>query len=284
MNAILFTRLIYLYCLLVKVFATDLPPRHQKCFSFNIIYICFMRKVLIFLSLFLFALPPINKLFAQSQIVLEHTFEGYYYPYNFPVYNEVNDEKCFYPAISQIDGNSVSFIIYNEDYTIKENYNVSFPIPQTYKPQAISFSNTLKLADGTPFFLVVFISEILSAGQENYAIAQMFNARTGNLLSNLGTSTLSITPYTVIYLINGKPTILMLSAEYNADYGPSYRTFVYSLGTPETAIVNTYETDTKPVQPIITFDIKGRMISQPIQGQSVIEVFSDGSSRKVIIN
>lgn len=239
-----------------------------------------MKNIFIKLSLVLFVLFSANEVYGRTQVVLEHIFDGYYYPFNFPLYQYQDDEKCFYPAISVADNNRISFITYNENYTIKDNYNVTFSIPSNYQPQAVGFSTSLKLADGTPFFIVTFVSQTIPQGSSNHCIAKMYDAKNGNYIADVGASSLGITPFTSIYLINGKPTILIMTTEYdNTTFKTSYKTYVYSLGAIESALIDIYEGENyQSPRPIMIYDMSGRIISQPVPGTPFIEVKSDGSS------
>ena len=217
---------------------------------------------------------------AFSQIVLEHTFDGYYFPYNFPVYEDADTEPYFASPSITVNGNSITLISYNEDYTLRDYYHVTFDIPAGYKPSTITFSPSLKLTDGTPMFMVTFNSETISMGDKNYCIAKMYDARNGSLIEDIDTSSFSIMIFNTVYTINGKPSICVLNTSYdrNAEPVTSYTTKIYSLGTPVSSASQSISGERHPAAPIMYYDINGNILSGPAVGTPYIRVNPDGSS------
>lgn len=215
---------------------------------------------------------------------MEHIFDGYYFPYNFPNYNYSEDEKYFYSPLISAENGNIQLLTYNEDYSVRERYDVCFSIPQGYKVQSLSFSSALQLADGTPFFIVVFTSTQTDYGKANYTIANMYDARNGSLIFNIGSASASIQLIGNVYKINSKPSICVLlsnATQIAGSYGyqTSYITRVYSLGNPPADSINPLEDSASTAEPIRTYDIKGRLISTPDSGQPYIGVMPDGSSQ-----
>ena len=222
------------------------------------------------------------KAFSGSSVTLEHTFNGYYFPYNFPVYLSSDDDRYFYcPMISAYDGN-ISLKTYNEDYSLRDNYNVHFSIPTNYKVFSLSFSSQFQLSDGTPFFVVVFNSTSLTYGDSNYAIAKMYDARTGNLISDLGTASLVIQMIGGVYIINGKMSICMLYSEMSQSNISSYKTKIFSLGKAASNAIMYTESNNGYQEPVYIYDMNGRLINQSLPGQPYIGIMPDGSSKVMI--
>ena len=243
-----------------------------------------MKKKLFILFCASFLL--VLRVFGASPVTLEHTFDGYYFPYNFPTYLNGDDDRYFYePMISAEDGN-ISLKTYNEDYTLRDNYNVHFSIPINCEVYTISFSSSLQLADGTPFFIVIFKSTTIDYGKSNYMIGNLYDARNGAIICELGSSSGVIQILGSVYKINDKPSICVLYNNVTPipnSYGfsNSYLTKVYSLGNPPSGGTLNIEGN-KISEPIRTYDINGVLLREPIPGQPHIVVNSDGTSKVMI--
>lgn len=124
----------------------------------------------------LLLLPCVAK--AQT-LTLEHEFDGYYTPFNFMPYTETDDERYFYPMIHAIKGNEISLLTYNEDYSVKDEFNCVIPTIDGYTPNQISFSSSLKLTDGTPFYVVAYQKTGASLGSEAYTKSIAYNLNSG---------------------------------------------------------------------------------------------------------
>lgn len=223
--------------------------------------------------------------YASPEITLEHTFDGYYYPWNFPLYLSEDDDKYFYSPMISADNGHISLKTYNEDYTLRENFEVYFSVPADYKVFSITFSGSLKFSDGTPFFIVVYNSTTITYGERNYCIVKLYDARNGNLLYDLGSSSASIQTIGGPYVINGKPSLCVLysdATKTNNTFVQNYTTKIFSVGEIVSSSVNSVDSY-KQVEPIRTYDINGRLLNNPVYGQPYIEVMSDGSA-KVLIN
>jgi len=225
--------------------------------------------------------------FAASPVTLEHTFDGCYIPYNFPTYLPSEDDRYFYcPLITADDGN-ISMKTYNEDYSLRDNYNVNLSIPINYKVYSVSFSSSFQLSDGTPFFIVVYTSTSIPYGESNYTIAKMYDARNGSPITDLGSSSGTIQTGDV-YLINGKISICMFYNDVTQtsdsySYSIPYLTKIFSLGKSSYNSVTSTENSNRSSEPIFTYDMNGRLINQSYHGQPYIGVMQDGSS-KIMIN
>ncbi|MDE5773028.1 MAG: hypothetical protein K2H86_01045 [Muribaculaceae bacterium] len=219
---------------------------------------------------------------AFSQIVLEHTFDGNYFPYNFPVYEDADTEPYFASPSINVTGNNVTLISYNEDYTLRDYYHVTYDIPAGYKPSSIAFSPSLRLTDGTPMFMVTFKSETISLGDKNYCIAKMYDARNGSFIEDIDTSTFSITIFNAVYNINGKPSICVQNISYDRNSEPTtsytYTTKIFSLGTPVSSGAKSISGERHTPAPIMYYDINGNILSGPAVGTPYIGVNPDGSS------
>lgn len=217
---------------------------------------------------------------AFSQLILEHTFDGYYFPYNFPIYEDTDPTPYFASTSISVDGNTITLLSYNEDYTLRDNYHVSFDIPMGYKPSAIAFSPSLKMTDGTPMFAVSFTSESIPYGDKDYCIAKMYDARNGSLIDDLGSSTSSIMLLNAVYLINGKPSICVVYISYDRiESESSYITSIYSLGTPVTVVGESIAEHRLSTAPIMYYDINGNILNGPADGIPYISVSPDGNSK-----
>ncbi len=126
---------------------------------------------------------------------LEHTFSGYYLPYNMEVYNPyTDDDRYFYPSILNIDGGDIYGVIYNEDYTVRDEVNCTISVPTGYAISAVYMGGNMMLPDGTGFFIVVFTKTNYEYyGDTNYAIGRAYSMKRGNpKLFSIGSSTASI--------------------------------------------------------------------------------------------
>ncbi len=217
--------------------------------------------------------------FATS-LTLEHTFEGYYTPNNFPIYGSSDDDRYFYSPIIEANDGKISLKTYNENYTLRDNYEVTFEIPNGYTVQSVCFSSSLQLTDGTPFFMVTFVSESISMGDPLHCICKIYDARSGKVIGDLGSSTFSIMVLNTVFEINGKPSMVIIYTEYEKDTRRQYHvTRIYSLGSPISEVENVSEGDKRPSEPIYIYDMNGRLLNQTIPGQPIISIFSDGSSK-----
>ena len=238
-------------------------------------------KFLLVLLLMMFSVQT----YASPEITLEHTFDGYYSPWNFPMYQSADDDRYFLSPIISADNGHLSLKSYNEDYTLRDDYNVYFSAPANYKVLTISFRGDLKFSDGTPFFIVVYTSTTIPYGENNYCVAKLYDARNGSFLYDLGTSTISIPSIGGPYIINGKPSLCIVyvdAKKVDNALVQKYTTKIFSIGEAVSSSVNSVDSY-KQVEPIRTYDINGRLLNNPVYGQPYIEVMSDGSA-KVLIN
>lgn len=214
----------------------------------------------------------------EELVKLEHTFDGYYLPYNYSEYEygDADDEFYFYsPTITPV-GDSINLETYNEDYSLRDSYSVKFAVPSGYYSYSVTFSPSLKLTDGTPFFIVVFMSHEPS-GNNYYYKVHMFDANTGEMIADLGTNHGYINVQNIIYEINGKPSIVIVYYNFSGTK-TYYTTKIYSLGTPkeESDVANVIK---HKAQPLRTFDMNGREITNPTYGQPYIYQMEDGSAK-----
>lgn len=217
---------------------------------------------------------------------LEHTFSGYYFPYNMEVYNPyTDDDRYFYPSILNIDGGDIYGVIYNEDYTVRDEVNCTISVPTGYAISAVYMGGNMMLPDGTGFFIVVFTKTNYEYyGDTNYAIGRAYSMKRGNpKLFSIGSSTASISCASTLYVINGQLSLLLFEMDYDSS-GRSikYRTKVYSLGevasNPETEI-NGKAADRYAIR---AYDMNGRLVETESKGTPMVIQYSDGSAEKVI--
>ena len=218
-------------------------------------------------------------------LTLEHEFEGYYSPLNFPVYTEADDDRYFYSPLISAEGNTLSLMTYNEDYSIRDDYQVTYAVPDGYKPGSVSFSPSMRINGEVPCFIVSFTATATNYGEPGYAKAQAFDARDGSLLFDLGTASQTINMMGPIYKINDKPSIVILYFDYHREgtsAATTYRTRVYSLGESKTSSDETAAAAARPAAPIRTYDLSGRLIEAPLPGQPHILLYGDGSAEKAV--
>ena len=223
---------------------------------------------------------------AQETLILEHEFDGYYFPYNFKVYSESDDDRYFYPVLTEIEGNRISLLTYNEDYTIRDSFTITFPIPSGYKATQVSFSSSLKLGDGTPFCIVNYTKENAKYGSKDYAIAYAINTLNGNIIYKFPSCTGSVTINPTIFEINNKSSLVVTFMEYDwSDITLSattkYRSAIYSMAAKTPTRTKDIK-DTSPALPIHTFNLDGIEVTYPQPGSIVIEQFPDGTTRKIL--
>lgn len=239
-----------------------------------------MKKKISFLIIASFLV--VLKVFGVSPITLEHTFDGYYYPYNFQQYLASDDDRYFYSPIINPKGGRITLKTYNEDYSLRDNFDVSYSVPNGYEGATISFSSSYQLTDGTPFFIVTFNSQSIGIGNNGFSIANMYNARTGKLIAELGSASSSVSSIGTIYIINGKPSIVMIYIDYSRDSAQStYTTKVFSLGTPDSS-VHDIHSDNRNVAPVYIYDMNGRLLNMPTDGMPYIGIMPDGTSKVMI--
>lgn len=221
---------------------------------------------------------------ALNTLHLEHSFNGYYFPYNFPVFQSADSEPYFSDNNVQMDASGrISTVTYNEDYSVRERFDIQVDIPQGYKPASVAFNPYFKLDDGTTFFFASFQSTSLTLGDQGYQILNAYDAETGKLVESLFESTYGCTVFGSVFLINGKPSVILLFTEYDKiTASTSYFTKVLSLGAkaPEessaTAVVE------PSGAPVATFGINGLPTVVPQSGGVFIQQFENGTTRKVV--
>lgn len=217
----------------------------------------------------------------QDLIKLEHTFDGYYSPFNFPFYTESDNDRFFMQSSPDINVNSVSLRSYNEDYSIRDDYSVTFAVPDGYQTTSVSFSPSMRMPDGTMFFIVNFNRQNSSTGNDNYCRAIAFDAADGKQIFDLGSSNSNIIALPYLYEINGKRSLVIqyLFLELNT-LKISYITKVFSFGEATSGEDTPEAAPRKLAEPIRTFDVNGRIIDTAIPGQPAIIQMSDGTAVK----
>ncbi len=215
----------------------------------------------------------------QDLIKLEHTFDGYYSPFNFPFYTESDNDRYFTPSLTNLESNSVSLRSYNEDYSIRDEYSVTFDVPEGYMVQYGYFSPSMRMADGTMFFIVSFYNKnSIVIGQNDYCRAIAFNAADGKQIFELGSSSHRFGTSQYLYEINGKRSLLC----YFYDYSNTTITKVFSFGEATSGEDTPEAAPRKLAEPIRTFDLNGRIIDAAIPGQPAIIQMSDGTAVKTL--
>lgn len=238
-------------------------------------------------SLFFASFFMVLKVSGASPITLEHTFDGDYYPRNFPTCGHVDDDRYFSSSRYIAKDGNISIKTYNEDYTIRDNYNVHISVPYSYEVYRIDFTPTMKLADGTPFFVVIFKSTTIDYGKSNYTICYLYNARTGAIICDLGSSTGIIDSSSYVYNINNKPSLCVIYGDVTRipnsyESITSFKTKIYSLGSPPSGDAKNIEYNNNVSEPIRTYNLNGVLINEPVPGSPCIIVNSDGTSNVVI--
>lgn len=226
--------------------------------------------------------------FAQAPIItLEHTFNGYYYPYNMEVYNPVSDEddRYFYPISLNINGGHVEAAIYNEDYSVREQIDCTIDIPIGYKINSVQLGGNMELPNGTKFFIVNFTKESYDQmGHTDYAISIAYSYTPGNpRLFDIASATSGTTCLSPLYVINGKLSLIVQATEYDLSTRiGSTNTYVYSLGEAPSGSAMQIPQDGNQPYPIRTYDMNGRLINMDSKAAPVIIQYSDGSAKKMM--
>lgn len=242
-----------------------------------------MRKWIFFLMVCFLAIH------ANAQVqkpTLEHTFEGYYYPYNMEVYNPMpDDDRYFYPVSLNIDGGHIEAAIYNEDYSVRERIDCMIDIPLGYIISTVQVGGNMELPNGTKFFIVNFHKEAFDQrGDADYAICKAYSYAQGKpLLFDIASSSFDITCLSPLYVINGKLSLMVLAMEYDLTTGSNgYKTYVYSLGEVASSPIMQVPQDGYQPYPIRTYDMNGRLVNMDSNGFPVIIQYSDGSAIKAV--
>lgn len=215
---------------------------------------------------------------AADTLKLEHTFDGYYMPYNMELKENPGD-KCFYPYLQHFSDGSVSIKTYNEDYSIREDINVSFNIPSGYYPNALSYSPGFEMSDGTKFFVVVFYSHEIPYKSPDYCKVNAYNAKTGKLITTLLRTEEMATVSPALLSINGKKSLIILEA-VTVKGEADYKTNIYSFADVPNSVKTIPSDPNAPVVPVITVDLTGRPVSEPMPGTITVTRMSDGSTVK----
>lgn len=217
---------------------------------------------------------------------LEHTFEGYYAPYNMKVYNPISDDdRYFYPLSLVINGGHIEAAIYNEDYSVREQVDCTIDIPIGYQISDVQLGGNMELPNGIKFFIVNFTKESYDQlGHTDYAVSKAYSYAQGNpLLFDIASATNRITCLSPIYVINGKLSLVVLATEYDLTTRiSSYKTQVYSLGNAPSSSAMQIPQDGYQPYPIRTYDMNGRLINMDSKGMPVIIQYSDGSAIKEV--
>lgn len=217
---------------------------------------------------------------------LEHTFEGYYMPYNMKVYNPISDDdRYFYPVSLDINGGHIEAAIYNEDYSVREQVDCTIDIPIGYKISSVQIGGNMELPNGVKFFIVNFTKESYDQmGYTDYAVSKAYSYAQGNsMLFDIASATSNITCLSPLYVINGKLSLIVSALEYDLTTRiSSYKSYVYSLGDVPSSSVMQITQDGYQPYPIRTYDMNGRLINMDSKGMPVIIQYSDGSAKKMI--
>lgn len=221
--------------------------------------------------------------FASDLLTLEHTFDGYYMPYNFPIVTCSDGEKYFMDAQPQFDSatNIFSTKTYNEDYSVRDIVNVKLQgIPSGYRVSNVYYSPLFKLGDGISI-LVVSAFRGTDVGKSDYCRCWVFNASTGGMISQIASSTGTCIVLNTIYEINGKRCFIVLKQNYGPNI--SYQTEVYSLGdVPDSAIKAS--AGEALIYPVEIYDLSGRVLDNLKQAAPSVKIvrMSDGSTVKTV--
>ena len=224
--------------------------------------------------------------FASSPLSLEHTFNGYYLPYNFPVVQESDNDQYFAdpnPTFNQ-STNTFSTKSYNEDYTVRNSINVTLRnFPSGYEVSTVSYSPHFKMPDGTPVISVSAKRNIpTQMGKSDFAKCWFFNAETGEMITEVAKSSLGIFVLNTVYAINGKKSVVVVGMDYSST-GTSYKTYIYSLGDIANSMIVEQSAESVPYV-IAIYDIAGKEIGNIRQASPAVQIIkmSDGTSHKVI--
>lgn len=224
--------------------------------------------------------------FAQApKPVLEHTFEGLYYPRNMEVYNPISDDdRYFDPTSLNINGGHIQGAIYNEDYSVRAQIDCTIDIPTGYKISDVQVGGNMILPDGTNFFIVNFSKEDHNQlGYADYALSKAYSYGQGNPLLFDIASASSMLNALSLYVINGKLSLVVFAYEYDLTTHTNVtKTCVYSLGEVGSSSANEIYQDGHQPYPIRTYDMNGRLVNMDSRGVPVIIQYSDGSAIKTV--
>lgn len=240
-----------------------------------------MKKALFTLMVCIFAIHMFGQ---DPKLVPEHIFDGLYQPYNMEIYNPISDDdRYFYPAALDINGGHIEGAIYNEDYSIRDRIDCIIDVPDGYKIGSVEMFGNMVLPDGTKFFIVTFTKNAYDQiGHADYAISKAYSYAQGNpLLFNIGSATYHIQPFSTLYVINGKISLIVLVYDQEpSNRYISHKTCVYSLGEAPSGSAMQIPQDGYAPYPIRTYDMNGRLINKDCKGIPIIIQYSDGSAIK----
>lgn len=169
--------------------------------------------------------------FASSPLSLEHTFNGYYLPYNFPIVQESDNDQYFADSNPTFNSSTLTFTTktYYEDYTVRNSIDVTLRnFPSGYKVSSVSYSPHFQLPDGTPVISVSATRNSASQmGNSDYAKCWFFNAKTGEMITEVAKSNFSVFVLNTVYAINGKQSVVVVGLDYNSSTGAqTYKTYL----------------------------------------------------------
>ena len=225
--------------------------------------------------------------FASSPLSLERTFNGYYLPYNFPVVQESDNDQYFADSNPTFNKSTNTFTTktYNEDYTIRNSIDVTLRnFPSGYEVSAVSYSPHFKLPDGTPIISISAHKSISGLGNSDYAKCWFFNAKTGEMITEVAKASYGVFVLNTVYAINGKQSVVVVGMDYNSSTGAGlYKTYIYSLGEIANSLIVEQNAESVPYV-IGIYDIEGKKIDNIRQASPAVQIIkmSDGTSHKVI--
>lgn len=175
---------------------------------------------------------------------------------------------------------------YNEDYTVRNSIDVTLRnFPSGYEVSSVSYSPYFKMPDGTPVISVSATRNSASQmGNSDYAKCWFFNAKTGEMITEVAKSSFNIFVLNTVYAINGKQSVVVVGMEYNSSTGATlYKTYIYSLGDIANSQIVEQSADSVPYV-IGIYDIEGKEIGNIRQASPAVQIIkmSDGTSHKVI--
>ena len=120
-------------------------------------------------------------------------------------------------------------------------------------------------------------------GNSDYAKCWFFNAKTGEMITEVANSSFSIFVLNTVYAINGKQSVVVVGMDYNSSGATSYKTYIYSLGDVPNSLIVEQSTESVPYV-IGIYDIEGKEIGNIRQASPAVQIIkmSDGTSHKVI--
>lgn len=235
-----------------------------------------------FFTLVFFSFFVVANLYAESPFKLEGVIDGNIYTYN--VKRVCNSDPYLYSEDFNWQDGLYDYISYNEDLTLRsENRFKLRDIPSNFIACSCRYLPEIKLQDGTPLLLVELRRDNNTRGVK----LSLHSFDDGSFICHLiddDEASYFSTNEGVIYVINGKKTMLVDVDKYDESDRCHTKTYFLSFGeVSETDNIIPVEYVASPM-PVKAYDLQGRPVPMTQGGSRNVRILqmSDGTTRKTL--